>query len=115
MSLIGHKSPTARTNLPCANVLVSLSTPDNASVLEWGPVHIRKLLPTAIKISPNFPHTGCVNETMFFSPPRGFDTSKDCVYPAADIAQPQWYGGRVHQSNITLMGGWMETTKIISI
>jgi hypothetical protein len=108
-------SPTATTNLPCANILADLNAADNAIVLKWRPVHSRKLLPTPIEISPNFPHTGCVDETMIFSPPRRFDTSKYCVYPAADIAKLQWGGGRVHQSNVAPVGGWMGTTKIISI
>lgn len=103
------------TNLPCANILTDFNAADNAVVLEWRPVHGLKLLPTPIEISPNFAHTGCIDETMIFSPPRCFDTGKDCMYPTADIAQFQWCRGRMHQSNVALMGGWMGTTKIISI
>jgi len=103
------------TNLPCINVLADLNAADKAIVLEWHSVQGRELLPTLIEISPNFPHRMCVDETTIFSPSRRLDAGEDCVYPATDIAELQRCGGRVHQSNVAPMGGWMGSTKIISI
>jgi hypothetical protein len=111
---VSNKNPIETTNLPCANVLTDLNAADNAIVLNWRSVHSRELLPTPIQVSPNFPHGRRINETVIFSPSGRFDTSEDCVYPATDIAQLQWRGSCVHQSNVDDVGGWIGSTKIIS-